>query len=77
MELHDWDHEVSLALKGENHDSILLEELIRRADGLPPRTDYVRVYEKTLWQKIPSVVKFIFFVIVLTLGLGVVDFIWF
>lgn len=44
----------SLTLEGERFDDIPYEELIRRADGLTPRTDYVcipKVDDRSFYEK--------------------------
>lgn len=47
----DINYQSQLLLEGEPFDGIPYEELCRRADGLPPSTDYVCVDTRTFYEK--------------------------
>lgn len=47
----DINYQSQLLLEGESFDGIPYEELCRRADGLPPSTDYVCVDTRTFYEK--------------------------
>lgn len=51
MMSEDLNWESTLTLKGERFDDIPYEELCRRANGLPPKTDYVCVDTREWWEK--------------------------
>jgi len=71
--VEDIKWESTLTLKGENFDEIPYEELCRRSNGLPPKTDYVCVDTKEWWEK-----GTLFWVILLlTIVLGLVELILF
>lgn len=63
-----------LYLKGENWDDIPIEELWRRADGLPPRRYYECIDTRSLLEKHPVVKSILFYIIGLTIVLSVVNF---
>jgi len=69
----DLNWESTLTLEGESFDDIPYEELCRRAEGLPPRTDYVCVDTREWYEK----GTFFWAILLLTIGLGVVEFIKF
>lgn len=68
MEVNDyWD---DLSLDGENWDDIPLEELWRRADGHPPRIDYVCVDTRSVFEKYPILIT----ILLLTPTLGLLQY---
>lgn len=47
----DINWQSQLTLEGESFDGVPYEELCRRADGLPPTTDYTCVDTRTFYEK--------------------------
>lgn len=70
--MEDLSWESTLTLKGENFDDIPYEELCRRAEGLPPKTDYVCVDTREWWEKY----SFFCWILLLTMVLGVVELVY-
>lgn len=71
MEVNDyWD---DLSIEGENWDDIPYEELCRRADGLPPITDYVCIDTRSVLERYP-ILMVILVIGVLTPLLGLLQY---
>lgn len=69
----DLEWESTLTLKGESFEDIPYEELCRRANGLPPRTNYVCVDTRGWYEK----GTFFWGILLLTMVLGVVEWVLF
>lgn len=71
--IEDLEWESTLTLKGERFEDIPYEELCLRANGLPPRTNYVCVDTREWYNK----GTFFWGILLLTIVLGLVEWVLF